>query len=435
MTRALVLALLVAAGCSNGHGLVTLTVSVPAGGTLAVDHVQVQVTDQTRVPARTSSAITVAVPGSSLPPALTIPLLFDHDVDGKVLISVAAALTDGTTETATAEAQVSTYHTTTATVVLPLPSIQPPPPLPGDMATCAGANLAYSSKYVINAFTAPTSRSDFAYDLNGDGKADNQFGSLCAVLIGQGYGLQAALDAEVAGGTDLLLLELASRDSGFANDSCAASHVRNAVDQANPNFGTTGTFTPDSTPESLFDGALVAAAFDSLPAPAAATTPVQLRIKLPLSGETLIPLTGGHVSYTLGVDHLFTGQIQGAIAVSDLQNIFIPAVAQRFSALVAQSPCGSDCMTIKSIFDNGGVANSHCPQGTCANPDGTCAVANDNQISSCEISTNSLVANVLAPDVQMTDGKGNYHPAPTNAIPDSLSVGLGFTAVSAQYSP
>ena len=435
MMRAFVLALLVAAGCQNGHGLVMLSVSVPSGSTLAVDYVTVHVTDQTRTPARVSSAFSITVPGGSLPPALTIPLLFDHDIDGMVLITVDAKLPDATTETASTEAQVSTYHTTTATVTLPIASIQPPPPPSDDMATCAGANLAFSSKYVINAFFAPTNRSDYAYDLNGDGKPDNQFGSLCSVLTGQGYGLQAALDAEVSGGTDLLLLELDSRDSGFSNDTCAASHVRNAVDQANPSFSpASSSFTPDTTPESLFDGALATGSFASLPAPAVATTPVQLHIKLPLSGETLIPLTGGHVTYTVGVDHLLNGEIQGAIAIADLNGIFIPAVAKNFTALVTQTPCGSDCTSIKALFDNGGVANSKCA-GTCANPDGTCAVANDNKIDICEITTNNLVANLLSPDVQMTDGKGNYQPAPTNALPDSLSLGIGFTAVTTQYKP
>jgi hypothetical protein len=40
---------------------------------------------------------------------------------------------------------------------------------------------------------------------------------------------------------------------------------------------------------------------------------------------------------------------------------------------------------------------------------------------------------VLAPDVQIYDANGNYAPNPLNTVKDSLSVGIGFTAVAANY--
>ena len=99
-------------------------------------------------------------------------------------------------------------------------------------------------------------------------------------------------------------------------------------------------------------------------------------------------------------------------------------------------------MQIASLFDTGGKADSSCTTGGCKNPttgDGTrkgmCASATDNIVDVCEVSTNTLVQSLLAPDVQLFDSTGAYKPNKdkTTAVKDSLSVGLGFTAVGATF--
>ena len=85
-----------------------------------------------------------------------------------------------------------------------------------------------------------------------------------------------------------------------------------------------------------------------------------------------------------------------------------------------------------AIFDDGGRAEALCG-GACQNLDKSCAVAHDGTIGDCEIATNGLLQNLLAPDVQLFDAAGNYHPNPANTTKDSLSVGLGFTAVPASF--
>jgi hypothetical protein len=90
-------------------------------------------------------------------------------------------------------------------------------------------------------------------------------------------------------------------------------------------------------------------------------------------------------------------------------------------------------MQILSIFDNGGKADASCAAGTCKNPDGTCAVKGDTKIDTCEVGTSGLIQNILAPDVQMFDTAGNYHPNPDNTHKDSLSIGLHFTVVPATF--
>ena len=57
----------------------------------------------------------------------------------------------------------------------------------------------------------------------------------------------------------------------------------------------------------------------------------------------------------------------------------------------------------------------------------------DGMVGVCEVSGNSIIKNVLNPDVQMFDSAGNYHPNPANTNQVSLSLGLGFTAVKATF--
>jgi hypothetical protein len=64
--------------------------------------------------------------------------------------------------------------------------------------------------------------------------------------------------------------------------------------------------------------------------------------------------------------------------------------------------------------------------GTPANRATTC------EITAAEVRSNVLIGNVLAPDVQVYQD-GAWQPRPGGATKDALSVGLGFTAVKAQF--
>ena len=202
-----------------------------------------------------------------------------------------------------------------------------------------------------------------------------------------------------------------------------------------------GQFTVDATAQAgHFAGPIVAGKFSSQPSPAYAATPVVVTLKLPLLGAvTSVDVVGAHVQYTRGPDGKLTGgQLNGAIKNADVQGKLVPNIANAFNTKITNdenSPGGLTAtdMQILSIFDSGGKADPSCVAGTCKNPDGTCAVKGDMKIDVCEVATAGLIQNVLAPDVQMFDAAGNYHPNPDNTNKDSLSIGLGFTAVPATF--
>ena len=108
---------------------------------------------------------------------------------------------------------------------------------------------------------------------------------------------------------------------------------------------------------------------------------------------------------------------------SCVQSTLVPRIAQSLTAQVQANPNSSSSMQLESIFDTGG----------CTNPDGSQASARDFTISTCEVAQNSLIQNLLAPDVQIYDSQGRYAPNPANTTRDSLSVGFAFTAVPARY--
>ena len=134
-------------------------------------------------------------------------------------------------------------------------------------------------------------------------------------------------------------------------------------------------------------------------------------------------LNGVHVQLTASAKGLMTGQLNGSMKNSYVQSTLIPAIAQSLTAQVQADPSSAQSRQVESIFDTGG----------CTNPDGSQARASDFTISTCEVAQNSVIQNLLAPDVQIYDSQGRYAPNPANTTRDSLSVGFAFTAVPARY--
>jgi hypothetical protein len=316
------------------------------------------------------------------------------------------------------------------------PSSQGPISAPApDMATavaCTPPTGGTRRQLVIRGITVPQLRTDFGFDLNGDGRVDNQLGNIIGAFAGSDVNSQSVVTQAIADGNDVELLEERSLDPQLIDDDCAALTVVAGLPQASPDFSGAGSFTPDpSVVPAEFSGPLMKGAFAAAPAPAVTRTPVQLRLLLPII-DRMVPVT--LVGARIALDNsTLTGQINGAVRSSEVQGVIVPAIAAGLNARVQADPSSSLAMQLLTIFDTGGKPNVNCP-GTCANPDGSCARAMDGHIDVCEIATSGLIENVLAPDVQMFDANGDYHPNPLNTKKDCLSVGIAFSAVGARFS-
>jgi hypothetical protein len=303
---------------------------------------------------------------------------------------------------------------------------------PGECVSPQGTSRG---QWVTNAMTVPQQRADFALDLNGDGKVDNQYGNIIGALTAQNLDTQADVNSHIAAGNNLLLFDLQTTDAALLSDPCAGSTAAAAAQPGSaPKFDGTDSFTPDlAFSPAPFKGTLTTGAFNSN-APATTTHPVTLQLKLDVAGSLVrVTLHGAHLQYTVSAGGLMKGQINGAIPNAEVQSTMVPAIATSLTARVTANPTSSNSMQILAIFDTGGTADPAC-SNTCKNPDGSCAVANDKKIDTCEVGTNSIIKNVLAPDVQLFAADGvTYQPNPSNTMKDSLSVGLGFTAVKAAF--
>lgn len=285
-----------------------------------------------------------------------------------------------------------------------------------------------TQRFVVNAIILPLQRSDYAIDLNGDGNVDNQLGNVNGALSANNLDSQSTMDAAIAAGEALLLLDETSNDPAFQLDpSCARAGLQQAVVAPNPNFAGTGTFTPDTTsPRGAFTGTIANGAFDAT-APATMATPVALDVKLAIAGALVrLPVVGAHVSFVSSNGNVTGGKIQGVVRKTDVDNVVIPQIASTLNA-AAEVDGSSAALQILSIFDVGGCL------ATDTNFDGSPAVANDGKIATCEVANNSIIKNVLSADVQMFDANGNYQPNPANTLKDSISLAFGFTAVPAQF--
>jgi len=285
-----------------------------------------------------------------------------------------------------------------------------------DLTACTHSDTGVEAKGVIKSMTAPQDRMQFGLDLNGDGKVDNQYGNIEGALLANMLDGQPTLDAAIAGGQYLQLIDLTS--AAFDNDPCVGVRMLTAQAMAGPDFSGGGSFTADSAfLPSSFSGRIGTSQFVS-----DFGVNVPVHVQLPFAG-VMVPadLVGARLQFTLSPSTgvAVMGQLNGAVKETDVQSKLIPAAATALDQVVTANPTSPQSMQILQVFDIGCSSNM--------------SLKNDGNIALCEVAQNSIIQNVLSADVQLFDANGNYHPNPANTNKDSLSVGFGFTAAKATF--
>lgn len=289
---------------------------------------------------------------------------------------------------------------------------------PGACIDPAGSHRGY----VVDDVVLPTDDEDaeaMALDLDGDGAVDNRMGSAMAT-----FGIQSEVDLRLRRGDAIVLADL--RATSLTDAADAGLWVGNGTDPdpAACSGATCGrhlqggaSFTVDaaSPAASLLPGAIAAGVFTGGPGRA--------RIELALSsgGDPLVlDLIGARVVATVSEDGLTDGILAGAIHEDDLETDVLPAVADVLGEVIDAECSGSppDC----------------CPQGS--NGDILLALIDENEdcaITASELSGNSIVSQMLAPDVDLLDGPGAFAPG-TDGDNEAISLAFRFTAVTALFT-
>jgi hypothetical protein len=275
----------------------------------------------------------------------------------------------------------------------PLPDQGPPP----DQKVTDG-RVSGLLGTVVNKLTLPAAATDFEKDIDGDGTKENRLGEIMfglSALKNAGLDLQAELDYQLAGGTLLLLFEVFA--TSLADDAAIKLQFHQGHDpDGDPSNNFTGTavlnIAAGSDPNIKLDGKITGGKMEAGPGNFVIPIPMGIQtLDLTLNYATVV----GDVSST----GILSGQLNGAIPWSDVDQKMIPAIATMLDTLVQNpsTPSGTKD-TILLFFDGNG----------------------DGSISDDEIRNSALLKIVLQPDLDMNQ----------DGTKDHLSAGMGFTSVS-----
>ncbi len=267
------------------------------------------------------------------------------------------------------------------------------------------------AQYVIAKITLPVGAAQLAYDLDGDGHPDDALGSIVSAVDALALAPQAATDAAVASGQLSFLLEQISTDAAQQSATNAGARLTLAVPPATtPRFDGGDEYVVDPNAKlGEFVGDIVAGVFTSQD-PASTLAPIELTLALPLvQGEPplLLPLVAARVTFKHEANgRLSAGQLNGAIRKTDLDGAVLPTVAK----LVTQQLALGNASGLATFDSNG-----------------------DHVVTAAELAEHPLIQGLLAPDVAIFDSAGAFNPDPHAPEKDCISLGVGFTAVTASF--
>ncbi|MBT8496506.1 MAG: hypothetical protein KJO07_25890 [Deltaproteobacteria bacterium] len=289
--------------------------------------------------------------------------------------------------------------------------------------------------YVLDSLQVPTSPSEanalgLNIDFDDQDIPDNQLGKILSTLAsaaGGDFDISTSLAETIATGDIILLSSIQATDLSnaagagmwvYIGDEPSRSPCTGEEDTTCGKHldGQTGfAIKADSPRNALITGQIAGGKFDGGPG--------TVRLELPLVGDTplVLDLIGAQAKVTVGANGLQSGRLGGAVTEDALRTDVLPALQQILVDVAGEDcvPGGETCCTPEStgellydLFDE----------------DGSC------DISLTELENNSLISTLLAPDLDLLDEGGNFNPN-SDGVLDSLSLGIGFSAVGATFSP
>ncbi|MGE5186423.1 MAG: hypothetical protein ACM31C_30415 [Acidobacteriota bacterium] len=303
--------------------------------------------------------------------------------------------------------------------------------------------------YVVNQINVPTNNTQsraYGLDLNGDGTVDNQLGMVLGTLVSTAhFDIQGNINTAVADGSIILLADFQTKD--FTNTTAAgiSAYLGTNPMPAACNGSADTTCQHHLTGSASFDlsanqptnaalaGKIVNGTFTGGPGH------VSLQIALGGTGGIELDLIGARAKASDISDTAIGSTtmpntatssssggviLAGAVTQDDLNNKIIPAVASQIAPIVVRDCCGTGNTAHPTCDPNATPNACYCADGSTGKTilglfdtsPKDCAVTTD------EISSNSLIMSLLAPDVTI-EGKM------------ALSLGINVTAVGATFTP
>jgi len=304
-----------------------------------------------------------------------------------------------------------------------------------------------SHYYVVDRLLLPTTATQAnMYGLNLDGdeqnRPDNALGQILSTLASQSsdVNLQDSIDEQINTGGIILLNRIKATALTMATGVGSWIYLG---DNANPapctdssdtvcghHLGGDGTFdlASDSPTTAKVVGNIIGGRLTGGPG----TVTIQIALTSGSNQSVDLHLIGARMDVPAIADATLASagapaKLGGAVTKADLDDNVMPALHQILADNIAE-----DCTGI----DNGTDACG-CADGATGRtlldlfdevPDG-----GDCMVTLEELKNNSLISSLLAPDVDLLDGDGNFNPR-KDGVKDSLSLGVAFTAVGASFT-
>ncbi len=284
------------------------------------------------------------------------------------------------------------------------PTIPPPAVAPEQ------ADISYH--FVTNSLLIPTTQAQsqtWALDVDKDPqqRLDNLFGDMLATLVSvsPGLELQSTLDEMINTGQLVMLHVLKTGD--LQNDPDAQWTLFHGMKtESTPVFDGSDNFTIDpgtTTDSSILNGSITNGHFSGGPASAS----VQMAFMgIPLEVE----LIGVRIEADVNANGCSNGKLAGGLTEEKFRAGFLPILVDGLNQTIEANSGATFTQTLLTAFDGD----------------------NNGIISQDELEGNILFKVASSPDLDLLDAAGQFNPG-QDGIKDSLSVGLGFTCVPANF--
>jgi hypothetical protein len=247
-------------------------------------------------------------------------------------------------------------------------------------ADVVGPFTGPTQRFVVDSITLPLQRSDFAEDLDGDGKPDNQLGNIFGLLSA---GSDVPLpDALIASGLLAPVVEIQSDDPQLLSD---------------PTVGARFIGKDGEDADQL--GGVLAAGVLTTNRTATTTHPGSATLHLPIfpdSDPIAVPIRAVELKLTSDGQGGFEGQLNAGVPAPEAQKAAFAAFTQLITSRPVEYP------VMAWMCDGNG----------------------DGQFTFDEFANNSIIKNVMAPDVSLFDGDV-FSPGHGGAH-DLISIGITF---------
>jgi hypothetical protein len=237
-------------------------------------------------------------------------------------------------------------------------------------------------RFVVDRLKLPDDRFDFARDLNGDKRVDNQLGNIVSALGATGN-LSTGIDDMIASGALASAVEITADDPDLRDDDRVGIRFLGRDGAAAAQLGAR-----------LVAGKLATNPVSELRAPA----PTPLSLPLFLDADPIaVDAAAAEITLTRDGRGGFDGRIAGAIRIERVSAALEPALAQ----MIASQP------QVHLLLVSSSDANL------------------DGMLSGEEFRADYLVRNLLLPDVDLFGGDA-FEPNPMNSNRESLSFAFSF---------